>query len=477
MFPSSDLETPLGQGLLRRSLDEARMARREEAESAECSTSLLSQLDKQTYCAREETEVEKAVKGHWNDATTMLQRIAKTEEVEMVYIPESLKGAVFCGHLVADMDSIAGAIGAAELYGGTPARASAINGETEFGLHYWGYDLDDIKPIEEVLASDPDHPVCLVDFQQKTQLHPNIKPKQVVGVIDHHALQSSTLITERPIYVDIRPWGCMSSILAHNYVMMGKYMPKSVAGLMLSAILSDTLNLRSPTTTEWDRRIMTMLVQYTGVTDVNLLAAQQFRAKSRSLAGMSPHALCAGDVKQFIFTSRGVSIRVAFGVVETTDSMVMIARTAELLPEMRAIRREMSEAQDNKVDCYFLAVVDIVEMQSHLLIAGPKERSLAMAAFGPSTVPLSDKVLSLIDSSAAKNILALKPGAVSRKADFVPPLTKAINDGWDPSQTMASSKSENDLSIGTEVVCVPDTDPSCQARLVRKKTEEIMFED
>lgn len=67
---------------------------------------------------------------------------------------------------------------------------------------------------------------------------------------------------------------------------------------LAQAILSDTLNLRSPTTTEWDRKIVSMLVQYTGVEDVQLLCGQQFKAKSRTLATMSAYALCEGDIKQ-----------------------------------------------------------------------------------------------------------------------------------------------------------------------------------
>lgn len=58
--------------------------------------------------------------------------------------------------------------------------------------------------------------VCLVDFQQTTQLNPAIKQSQIVGIIDHHALQSSTIVTSKPIFVDIRAWGSMSSIVAHS---------------------------------------------------------------------------------------------------------------------------------------------------------------------------------------------------------------------------------------------------------------------
>ena len=230
------------------------------------------------------------------------------------HIPE-LKDAIFCGHLVADLDSVAGAIGAAELYGGVAARASEINSETQFALERWALSLDAARPVEELLAErgGAAAPVCLVDFQQTTQLNPAIKESQIVGIIDHHALQSSTIVTQRPVFVDIRPWGSMSTIIAHSFVMLKKPLPKPIAGMLLCAILSDTLNMRSPTTTAWDRKVVSMLVQYTQVPDVNQLCAQQFKAKSRSLAALDAHSLCVGDVKQFKLGKDGAIVRVVGG--------------------------------------------------------------------------------------------------------------------------------------------------------------------
>ena len=80
--------------------------------------------------------------------------------------------------------------------------------------------------------------MCLVDFQQQSQLNPSIPMGNIVGVIDHHALQSNTIVTEKPIFVDIRPWGCMSSIVAHSYAVTGTFLPKPIAGCLLSAILT-----------------------------------------------------------------------------------------------------------------------------------------------------------------------------------------------------------------------------------------------
>ena len=88
------------------------------------------------------------------------------------YMPSQLSGALFCGHLVTDLDSIAGAIGAAELYGGFAGRASDVNSETAFALELWG--MEKPRPIEELLVEYPTAGVCLVDHQQTSQLNKSI---------------------------------------------------------------------------------------------------------------------------------------------------------------------------------------------------------------------------------------------------------------------------------------------------------------
>jgi inorganic pyrophosphatase/exopolyphosphatase len=382
-------------------------------------------LKHKTYVERDETVLEHAVDAHWTEGQSLLSHLPKKEGQALSFVPE-LAGAAFVGHIMTDLDSVAGAIGAAHLYGGDPAIASEINTETEFALKEWGCALP--ATIETTLERDPRRNVCLVDFQQQSQLNPVIPMSNIVGIIDHHALQSNTVVTEKPIFVDIRPWGCMSSIIAHNFATQEKFLPKPIAGMLLSAILSDTLNLRSPTTTAWDERIVAMLVQYTKVKDVNELAARQFRAKSHSLSLMTPYALVNGDVKRFKFAGvNGNTYVVAYAVVETTDAPASLARAAELAPEMRAVK-----AADASVDAVLLAVVDIVALTSTLVVCGRVEASLATAAYGG--------VVEDAEGGAAQT-LAL-PGLVSRKKDFVPALTKAVKDGWAPPEAVVQEHEE-----------------------------------
>lgn len=238
--------------------------------------------------SRKLTEVEEQVISHEKEAEKIVDALPKDDssipEVDL-YMPQSLKDVIFCGHLVTDLDSIAGAIGAAALYGGTPAAASKLNSETQFALDYWKVDTP--TPIEELLKETPTAGICLVDHQQTSQMNPAIQADNIVGVIDHHALQSKTIVTDKPIYIDIRPWGSMSTIVAHTYLTHSRRPPVRIAGMLLCAILSDTLNLQGPTTTEWDRLMVAVLADIAGVDDIQLLASQQFKAKSKELASMS----------------------------------------------------------------------------------------------------------------------------------------------------------------------------------------------
>jgi inorganic pyrophosphatase/exopolyphosphatase len=361
---------------------------------------------------RQRTQVEVDVLAREKAAHTLADALPKeisTIPTVDLFIPEALKDAVFVGHLVTDLDSVGGAIGAAALYNGKAALASEINSETAFALEEWGVQ----KPptIEEVLKENPNAKICLVDHQQTSQMNPSINPDNVVGVIDHHALQSKTIVTDRPIYIDIRPWGSMSTINSHTFLTHSRRPPVHVAGMLLCAILSDTLNLQGPTTTEWDRLMVAVLSEIAGVDDIQLLASQQFKAKSKELAGLSAHGLVNGDQKCFSFTTETFTGDVGFAVVETTDDAVIIDRLDELLPEIVATKKEKN------MSALFLAVVNIVQLKGTLLLCGPSELSLAKAAFPDCTVNDTHTMMDL-------------GSRVSRKKDYIPEITKAIKAGW-----------------------------------------------
>lgn len=135
--------------------------------------------EQEFHAARKKTTIEKEVESHLVQAHEVVTHLPPTPTVQ-AYIPQALSGAIFCGHLVTDLDSIAGAIGAAELYGGVPARASEVNSETAFALQEWG--VEKPRPIEELLVEMPDAGVCLVDHQQTSQLNKSIDVSLANGI-------------------------------------------------------------------------------------------------------------------------------------------------------------------------------------------------------------------------------------------------------------------------------------------------------
>ena len=375
---------------------------------------------------RRETVVEREVKKRKESAVSIVSALPEEVKLPTVtsYIPFILSESIFCGHLVTDLDSIAGAIGAAELYGGIAARASEVNSETAFALQYWG--IPTPLPVEELVVSQPNAGICLVDHQQMSQVNPAIDPDRIVGVIDHHALQNGTIVTEKPIYMDIRPWGSMSTIIAHTFLTVQKRPRKCVAGILLCAILSDTLNLLGPTTTDWDRMMVAILCEIAGVTDIQGLAQQQFRAKSRELqcsflsiinthflcfVGMTPAALCTGDLKTFNFKTDKFNGCIGFAVIETTDDEIILERKNEILVALEETKKE------KQVDMIFLAVVNIVALHACLLVNGPPENDLAEVAFAGTPTKDDPRVIQI-------------GGLVSRKKDYIPAITRAIKNGW-----------------------------------------------
>jgi inorganic pyrophosphatase/exopolyphosphatase len=207
----------------------------------------------------------------------------------------------------------------------------------------------------------------------------------------------------------------MSTIIAHTFLTMNRRPRQSTAGMMLCAILSDTLNLQGPTTTEWDRMMVAILVELAEVEDVQYLASQQFKAKSSELAGLSKDMLVNGDQKVFTFKTKAFEGSVGFAVIETTDDEVILNRTLELLVAL-------SDDKEMKgLSVLFLAVVNIVELRSTLLLCGPDELSLAQAAFPNATMKT--------DNSGVSSMMDMG-NLVSRKMDFIPAITSAIKKGW-----------------------------------------------
>merc|ERR1712151_603143 len=169
---------------------------------------------------------------------------------------------------------------------------------------------------------------------------------------------------------------------------------------------------------------------------------------------MDAYALVNGDLKQFKLGHANSPVRVAFAVVETTDANAMLARVHELVPEVVAVRGELSKKSEAPIDCMFLAIVDIVELRTHCIVAGQRERSLATAA-GFNSAPIDPAVEKLVGVHT-KHLFKMAAGKVSRKADFIPPLTNAVDGGWSPSGLAATGSEANLVDLGQQTQVVVD---------------------
>jgi manganese-dependent inorganic pyrophosphatase len=264
-----------------------------------------------------------------------------------------------------------------------------------------------------------------------------------------------------PIYIDIRPWGSMSTIIAHNFFTLGRRPKRATAGLLLCAILSDTLNLQGPTTTEWDRLIVAVLAELVEVDDIQLLASKQFKAKSSELAFLSSYDLINGDQKIFTFKTEYFDGIIGFAVIETTDDEVILNRTPELL-------LTLSEDKEKKqLNCLFLAIVNIVQLKTNLLLCSENEISLAKHAFhkgkllpvitnrGSKVVEENEETKSSVTANSLVNAYSMDLGSlVSRKKDFIPAITSAIKKGWSLSMKVSNDHEMKDASHYNEITRV-----------------------
>ena len=373
-----------------------------------------------------------------------------------------LSKAVFVGHINTDLDSVAGAIAGAELFGGTAALAEPlphVNGEIIYALKNCG--LEPPLYFDDITGSDKCD-ICLVDHTEEKQMVPSLRTTiidRVVGVIDHHAL-AKNFGTKRPIYMDLRPWGSMCTILGYLFVSQRRALRKNVATLMLQAILSDTLNLRSVTTTEADRSMVALLHSYAGIGNatkllqdetalvtggiyqdnpIDVLAKKQFQAKTSWIVGLGPYEMVRGDQKDFVCGPWKFGI----SVLEVTDTTQVMNCAGNILLELRLLKKEKALSSDGQtmdrtleLDFAFLFVVNVVEQTLVLLIAGGRELALAKAAFMHDND--SDDVTLFaatpdIEAPGStihpdETAMFLPKGYVSRKAQFVPAFFKAIEE-------------------------------------------------
>jgi manganese-dependent inorganic pyrophosphatase len=194
-----------------------------------------------------------------------------------------------------------------------PYVLGTTNKEALFVLNKWGFSLPPL--LSSVSAGDD---VSIVDTNNADELFPNINDANIVSIIDHHKLTGG-LKTSTPLEVVIQPYASTMTVMYNVMNIEPKDLPKEIAGLMLSGILSDTLKFRSPTTTNDDKNLAEKLASVLGV-DIEAYASEMFNAKS-DISDFSDDELVKLDSK--VFEIKGKQIRIS--VVETTNPESVLA--------------------------------------------------------------------------------------------------------------------------------------------------------
>lgn len=272
------------------------------------------------------------------------------------------------GHKSPDLDSVAAAISYARLKNilentdiYVPAMAGEPNQETQHVLKKYGIE----KP--ELLASAAGQTLILVDHNEASQMVEGANEAKIVEVLDHHKFNFST---SEPITITNKPWGSSSTIIKKIYGWKNVAIDKNMAGLMLSAILVDTVITKSPTCTDIDREVISELAQLANIDDWKEYGIEIFKIRS-NVKRLPIIDIIKSDFKDFIFKAGKFGI----GQVETVD----LEEFKDLEP---AILDELAKIKDNQgYHSVVLFITDIMKEGSKFLIA-TNDRSAIESSLG-----------------------------------------------------------------------------------------------
>ena len=298
------------------------------------------------------------------------------------------------GHTSPDTDSAGSAIVWAwylREVRGEDAEAALLgdpSSEAAFVLDRWN--LGTPARLTEVADGER---VVIVDTNNPAELCGNIQSAVILQIIDHHKLTGG-LSTTSPPEVTIRPVASTATIVHDLMGADAAKLPEGLKGAVLSCILSDTLEFRSPTTTPADRALAEVLASELGV-DIPAYAAEMFAAKS-DVSGLTEAELLRLDSKEL--DAGGIKYRVS--VIETTSPAQVLGRKEALMAAMPKV------ALEDGVNEVLLFVVDILREEATLLVPNDLTRGIAEQRFG-ATVEGDSVVL---------------PGIMSRKKQIIPAL-------------------------------------------------------
>ena len=297
------------------------------------------------------------------------------------------------GHTTPDTDSIVGAISLSYLKNKlgencTPTRQGEINPETQWILEKFGFEAPELK------TSYAGENVYLIDFMESSQSPDDIAEATILGIVDHHKL--GDLKTSTPLEMWVRPVGCSNTIVKEMFDHYNVEIPKELAGMMMCAILSDTVIFKSPTCTKVDTKACKELAEIAGVEDYKALGMEMFIVKSDVL-NASSRELVLRDFKDF---NMGDS-KVGVGQLEVVDLSVFDTMKEDLFTAMKELKEEGARHS------VLLLLTDIMQEGSQLLVLSDE----------------TEKVENAFDMKLEKSQTWLK-GVMSRKKQIIPFLEK-----------------------------------------------------
>ncbi|MED1864521.1 manganese-dependent inorganic pyrophosphatase [Fictibacillus nanhaiensis] len=301
------------------------------------------------------------------------------------------------GHKNPDTDTITSALVYADLktklgQNVEAIRLGEINGETQYALDYFKAELP--RLVEHVSAEA--NAVILVDHNERQQSANDIDKVRVLEVIDHHRI--ANFETSDPLYYRAEPVGCTATILNKMYKEKGVQVEKNIAGLMLSAIISDSLLFKSPTCTDEDVAAAKELAEIAGV-DAEKYGLEMLKAGA-DLSDKSVEELISLDAKEFNIGENKIEV----AQVNTVDASDVLKHQEDL---ESAITKVIA---DKGLDLFMFVVTDILTNDSTTLALGKRSQSVEEAY-----------------NVKLENNTAVLKGVVSRKKQIVPVLTETMS--------------------------------------------------
>lgn len=307
------------------------------------------------------------------------------------------------GHKSPDTDSIAAAISYSYLkrqlgMDAVAARAGEPNKETKFALDYFKVEAPVLLTnVARKSESDEKTKIILVDHNESKQCVDGIKDADVLELIDHHRL--GDFETESPIFILIRPVGCVNTVIYGLYKQNGVKPSKEVAGMMLSAIISDTVLFRSPTCTEEDKKAVKELAEIAGV-DYEKYGMDMLKAGA-DISDYPAEKLAHNDTKEFEADGKTFSC----GQISVMDVDPINAKKADIMKALEATKAEKN------YEASYLMVTNILTEDTFLWFTKGAEEA-AEKAFGKK----------------AEDGMVYLPKVMSRKKQVAPFLLKVYGE-------------------------------------------------